>query len=337
VTGPQQPQQLPSVRIPADVDREDSLIGQLNARQVTILAITGVTVWVAYLAAGQVVPLLVFAVFAIPVATAGVVLALGRRDGLSADRLVWAAIGFHRSPRRLVLAPEGVHPAPAWALSVTQAPGRTGKTGQAERLPAPLHLPAEMIGADGVVDLAGGGLAVLAEASTVSFALRAPHEQQALVEVFARWLNSLTGPVQILIRSQWVDLSPMIARLRDTAPALPHPALEQAAHDHAGFLAGLAEQTDLTRRQVVLIFTDPQPGKDRPLAAERLTRSADTAARALAVAGIGVRVLDGGQAAALLHTAGNPLGLPQASDGWAAPGQIILGPGISTASPFGRG
>ena len=76
----------------------------------------------------------------------------------------------------------------------------------------------------------------VAAASTVNFALRTPAEQHALTAAFGRWLNSLRGPVQILIRAQRVDLSAMAAALREAAPALPHPALEAAALDHAGFL-----------------------------------------------------------------------------------------------------
>jgi hypothetical protein len=150
----------------------------------------------------------------------------------------------------------------------------------------------QRIDLDGVIDLGEAGVAVIAEASTVSFALRAPQEQRALISAFARWLNSLVCPVQILIRSEWVDLSQMILELRETAPALPHPALEQAAFDHADFLHSLVETSDLTRRQVLLIFTDPEPSSDLRLAAERARRMVDTAGRTLAAAEVHLRVLD---------------------------------------------
>src|SRR5918992_916659 len=90
--------------------------------------------------------------------------------------------------------PEGVAAAPDWVAA------------QAAPLPAPLRLPARAISADGVIDLGADGAAVICTASTVSFALRTPQEQMALVGVFARWLHSLTGPAQILVRSEDIDV-----------------------------------------------------------------------------------------------------------------------------------
>jgi hypothetical protein len=301
------------VRIPANVEREDKIIADLTARQLAILAVTGVTVWVAYLAVGELLPLPVFGALVVVVVAAGVILALGRRDGVSADRLLLAALRYARTPHRQVLAPEGVPGSPAWVV----LPDRV--------LPAPLDLPVEAIGEDGVIDLGPGGVALIAEASTVSFALRAPHEQQALVAGFARWLNSLTAPVQILVRAEWVDLSPMITDLEETAPSLPHPALEQAAREHAAFLAELNNDNDLLRRQVLLVLIEPAAARDKKLTAERVRHRLDTAARALATAEITVTPLDGGQVAAILATAANPLAPPHAPDGWAAPDDVITG------------
>jgi hypothetical protein len=49
--------------------------------------------------------------------------------------------------------------------------------------------------------------------STVNFALRSPAEQDALAAAYGRWLNSLTGPAQVLIRARRADLTGTRARL----------------------------------------------------------------------------------------------------------------------------
>jgi hypothetical protein len=54
-------------------------------------------------------------------ALAALALAVGRRDGLSLDRLLAAALHQARSPRRLVPAPEGVAPPPGWISQATAA------------------------------------------------------------------------------------------------------------------------------------------------------------------------------------------------------------------------
>ena len=121
----------------------------------------------------------------------------------------------------------------------------------------------------------------------MNFALRSPDEQDALAAAYGRWLNSLTGPVQILVRAGRADLSAAVAALREAAPGLPHPALEQAALEHAAFLEGLAAERDVLTRQALLIVREPGHGTGRPggTAAGRALQRAGEAARLLAGAG----------------------------------------------------
>jgi hypothetical protein len=301
------------VRIPADVDREDRILGDLTARQVAILATAAVGLWLAWLASRHLVPPAVFAGVAVPFAVAAIMLALGRRDGLSLDRLAAAAFRHARSPCRLVPAPEGVHPPPAWADARLAA--------RAGPLPAPLRLPAGAIGPDGVISLGDGGFAAVAAASTVNFALRTPAEQQALTAAFGRWLNSLQHPAQILVRARRADLAAMAGRVRENAPALPHPALESAALAHAGFLGDLAASRDLLARQVLIAVRENAP----ELAAARIAGTA----RALAAADIAVTPLDGAHAAAVLAACCDPARTPEAR--LALAGQAV------TARPAGGG
>jgi hypothetical protein len=311
-----------SAVIPSDVEREDRILAGLTARQVAILAVAAVTLWLAYLATRTLIPLLVFAPFAFVFGSVAAVLALGRRDGLSLDRLLLAAIRQQRTPRKVVLAPDGVTAPPAWVDS-----------GQPVPLPAPLRLPARAISDQGVIDLGPDGVAVICEATTVSFALRTPTEQASLVSGFGRWLNSLSGPAQILIRAEDVDITPLVNGLRDRAAGLPHPALETAALDHADFLTDLATNRDLLRRRVLIVLCEPRQGSagQRPAsdggAGQRVLRRAEEAARSLASADIAVRVLNGGQATAALAACCNPWQVtPAASAQWrAAPSEVITG------------
>jgi hypothetical protein len=300
------------VRIPADVDREDRVLADLTARQAAILAAAATALWLAFTATRHLVPPAAFAAAAAPVAVGAVLLAVGRRDGLSLDRWLAAGLRQARAPRRLVPAAEGVLPPPAWLAPAVAA--------QAGPLPAPLRLPATAISPRGVISLGGDGAVAIAAASTVNFALRTPAEQQALAAAFGRWLNSLQGPAQILIRARRIDLSAMAASLRDNAAALPHPALERAALGHAAFLDSLAEDRDLLARQVLIAVREPT--------ADRAVRRIADAARALAAAGVAVTPLDGPRAAAVLAACCTP-GHPPPAAGTAS--QII------TAAPGGAG
>lgn len=341
------------VQIPA-VDRPDKFVFGLTTRQLAILATTGLLLYFAWSALQHVIPVAAFLVFAVPIGAAAALVALGQRDGLSLDRLMLAAIRQRLQPRYRVSAPEGIRPAPAW-MTASVSRDSEDASPVPSIAPAPLRLPAQAITSTGLIDLGNDGVAVIAVCSTVNFALRTPQEQEALVAAFARWLHSLTAPVQIVVRAERLDLTKQIHDLREAAGGLPHPALEQAAREHADYLAQLRATTQLLRRQVLLVLREPLPnivaGSASPLAAlrgrhraappnqpdtgarraaeTRLTRRLTEAAELLAPAGIIVTTLDPGQTTAVLAAACNPDSLIPPSAGLAGADEVI------TTAPIG--
>ncbi|HEY1818820.1 MAG TPA: PrgI family protein [Trebonia sp.] len=308
------------VPIPSDVEMPDKVLAGLTARQVAIATAAAAVLWAGWTAARHVMPLPAFAALAAPVALAAVALVIGERDGLPLDRLLLAAWRHARSPRRLVTAPEGIPAPPAWA----PAPG--------PQAPPPAALPPLWldVSGDGVISLGAHGAATVAAVSTVNFALRSPAEQDALAAAYGRWLNSLTGPAQVLVRAGRADLSAAVAALREDAPALPHPALELAALEHAAYLEGLAEERDVLTRQALLIVREPGHGAGRPgggTAGGRALQRAGEAARLLAGADLQVQVLDGGQVTALLAACADPGGPPRPAGRLALPGQPVTSAG----------
>ncbi|GGT43865.1 PrgI family mobile element protein [Nonomuraea spiralis] len=227
-------------KIPADVEMPDKLFANLTVRQVAILAATGVLAAWVYLMAGDRLPVPVLVAIVLPVVACGCALALGRRDGLSLDRLILHAFAYLRRDRKLVTTEEGVFPPPAWC----RVRGR---------LPGALRLPVRAIREDGVMELAEGGTAAVVRAGTVAFGLRTGEEQAALVGVFAGWLNSLDAPVQILLQARPVDLSDLADVIDGAAERLADPALEQAARQHAEFLTELSTTRDLLTRDVLIV------------------------------------------------------------------------------------
>jgi len=300
-----------SVPIPSDVERPDKILAGLTARQVAIATVAAVIVWAGFQATRHVLPLPAYAALATPVGLLATALVIGERDGLPLDRLLLAAWRQRRAPRRLVTAPEGIPAPPAWtAPPAPPAPP-----------PAVLAPLWQHIAPDGVIGLGSAGAAAVAAVSTVNFALRSPEEQDALAAAYGRWLNSLTGPVQVLVRAGRADLSASVAALREAAPGLPHPALEQAALEHAAFLEGLAAERDVLTRQALLIVREP--GRPGGTAAGRALQRAGEAARLLGGADLQVQVLDGGQVTALLASCADPAAPPRPAGRAALPGRPV--------------
>ncbi|MET9296874.1 PrgI family protein [Streptomyces sp. NPDC003077] len=240
---------LCSAHIPADIDRPDRVLGPLTARQTALLAGTAGVLLLGYYATHPFLAPLAYMALVTPIASVMIALALGHRDGISLDRFALAALAHWRSPNRRLQAPEGI---PALPDAVP-----TGLAGAGGPTPGVLDMPCEEVLDSGILALGRDGYAALATCSPVNFDLRSGAEQQALTGAFARWLNSLTGPTQILIRARRLDPAPLVDQLAQTAPDLPHPALERAALDHAAFLQELAVHSDLLTRQTLIAAREP--------------------------------------------------------------------------------
>ena len=80
------------VRIPADVEMSDRVLGSLTARQLRVLTVTGLALYAVWTLTRSFLLVVAFLAAAAPVMAAAAVLALGTRDGVSMDKLALAAI-----------------------------------------------------------------------------------------------------------------------------------------------------------------------------------------------------------------------------------------------------
>src|SRR6266540_6574351 len=76
-------------RVPANVERQDSILFGFTFRQVVILTVAALIIYAAWTALARVVHPLAFLIGAIPLAGFAFVLAVGRRDGIPLD--AWLA------------------------------------------------------------------------------------------------------------------------------------------------------------------------------------------------------------------------------------------------------
>ena len=64
-----------SVRIPADVDREDRILAGFTARQVAVMAVTGLVLYGGWQATRAMIPVIAYLAIAVPI---GVAVTVGR-------------------------------------------------------------------------------------------------------------------------------------------------------------------------------------------------------------------------------------------------------------------
>ncbi|MFE9959269.1 PrgI family protein [Micromonospora sp. NPDC005299] len=291
------------VRMPADVDAPDKVLYGLTFRQLAILAVAAIAFYGAWRTLHTFVPALVLVGAAVVLGGLVFGVAVGRRDGLPLDVWLLAAVRHSRAPQAL-----------STTDTTTAVPGWVQAPASNVTLPAPLTLPADAIDDGGDICLAGARAAMVA-ATSVNLALRTPDEQAALVDTYGRWLNSLSAPTQIVVSAQPVDLQGAARTLAEAAEQLPHPALADAAADHARFLDDLAARRDPLRRQVLIVT--------RTTGGERAARRrAEDTVRALAGLGVTTRALDGAAVTAALAAAADPYRPPRPG-GLAGPDAVI--------------
>jgi PrgI family protein len=294
-------------RLPADVDAPDKVLYGLTFRQLAILAVAALIFYAGWRSLHRLVPVPVL--LGAAVIGGGLVfgLAVGRRDGLPLDVWLLSAVRHSRAPHTLSTT-DTAATLPSWV---------DGSVGRLP-LPAPLRLPADAIDDSGEISL-GNTRAAMVAATTVNLALRTADEQAALIEVFGRWLNSLSTPTQIGVSAQPVDLRRHAQNMTQAADALPHPALASACADHAQFLDDLAQRRDPLRRQVLIVS---RTSTGEPVHAAR--RRADDTTRALSGLGVTTRALDGNAVTAAIAAAADPYRPPRPG-GLAAPTSVITG------------
>lgn len=280
--------------IPADIDTPDKVLYGLTFRQLAILATTAAGLWLGWRHLADQLPTPLLAAAGTVAAAAAVTITLGRRDGLTLDRWLLAAIAHGRARKRL-------------APTTNRHPTGTSliNTVGGHEPPSALRLPAIAIGADGLLNLGAHGYAAIVAVSTVNFTLRTTEEQAALVDAFGRWLNALACPAQLLLTARPLDLTTRTTALHTAATRLPDPALAAMADQHADFLTDLATTTEPLTRQILVVVRDPNPARAR--------HHAEDTAAALTRCGAVCRVLEPAHLAGVLAHAVDPFrpgGLP---------------------------
>jgi hypothetical protein len=106
---------------------------------------------------------------------------------------------------------------------------------------------------DDVICLGGGEYRAVLEIGSVNFGLQGERQQEATVASYAAFLNSLTFPVQILVRVLPIDLERYLGELERRAGHELPEHLADLARDHAAFLRRLARNRTLLERRFYLV------------------------------------------------------------------------------------
>lgn len=89
--------------------------------------------------------------------------------------------------------------------------------------------------------------------SSINFLLKSQEEQDAIIISFQRFLNSLSFPIQILVRSKKLDIESYLNNLKDKALKQKNPLLQNQTYEYIEYLKKLIEVAQIMKKEFYIV------------------------------------------------------------------------------------
>ena len=100
--------------------------------------------------------------------------------------------------------------------------------------------------------------------SSINFALKSVDEQEAIIQSYMTFLNSLEYPVQIVIQSRRMNIDAYMATLREQERTIGNDLLRNQIAEYRGFVNELVELGQIMQKRFYLVIPyDPLTNKKK--------------------------------------------------------------------------
>ena len=161
---------------------------------------------------------------------------------------------------------------------------------------------------DGLLLLPDNQYRMVLQVSAVNFELKSEAEQDALIDIYQGFLNSLPCPIQILIRIREMDLDRYLDDFKAKLSAETEPIYKQQVEYYSQFVRGLIATNKILVRHFYVIVPYMGHESDFELVKEQLALSSDIIAKGLGRLGIQARPLTSMEILDLFYGFYNPSG-----------------------------
>lgn len=107
---------------------------------------------------------------------------------------------------------------------------------------------------DGIVIMNDGSFRGVIMAKSINFDLMSPQEQESVEFAYQGFLNSLGFPVQIVIRTQRIDMQPYIDRLDKIRSEHDNMLLAMLMDDYISYVQQLSSQTNIMDKKFYVVI-----------------------------------------------------------------------------------
>jgi len=155
---------------------------------------------------------------------------------------------------------------------------------------------------DGVLLLPSNQYRVALEVSSVNFELKSEDEQDALIDTYESFLNSLPCPLQIVVRVRELDMSKYLADLQVRQTDEKEKIYKAQLQNYGEFVQGLVDDNKILSRHFYVVLPYGSKDDDFAAAKERLALNADLVAKGLMRMGMQTRQLGSLEILDLFHS-----------------------------------
>lgn len=103
------------------------------------------------------------------------------------------------------------------------------------------------------VMLKNGGLRAVLQVEALNFNLKSELEQQGIIAGYEGLVNTVTFPLQIVVRSSKMNIDPYLAQLRTLGEHQPNPLLKTQTFAYANFVERLIDVADIMQKRFYVV------------------------------------------------------------------------------------
>lgn len=116
-----------------------------------------------------------------------------------------------------------------------------------------LFIEIETIDRD-IVVYQDGSASLVITTTAVNFGLLSEREQDAIITAYAGLLNSLSFPIEVLVRTQHKDVTAYLRLLEEQERKQKNPKLQKSIHDYRLFVAATVKEKDVLDKKFYIII-----------------------------------------------------------------------------------
>lgn len=159
---------------------------------------------------------------------------------------------------------------------------------------------------DGILLLPNNHYRAVLHISSINFELKSEAEQDAIIETYQSFLNSLATPLQILIRVREMDMDKYLSEFAERVKDESEEIYKSQIENYTNFVRTLISANKILTRHFYIVIPYSDKEHDFELVKEQLALTIDIVAKGLARLGMQSRQLTSMEVLDLFYSFYNP-------------------------------